>query len=98
MRNEIPANMAIHYARARVRDDGKRFIVRADEKLTAFAELEMARLPSTGNTANAFLSQMPKALGSRGGTIRGFGMGVSNPSDEFANIVSFAPAVHRLRL
>jgi hypothetical protein len=25
-----------------VRDDGKRFVVRADEKLTAFVELELA--------------------------------------------------------
>jgi hypothetical protein len=26
----------------RIRDDGKRFVVRADEKLTAFLELEAA--------------------------------------------------------
>jgi hypothetical protein len=34
------------------RDDGKRFVVRADEKLTAFIELERAiQCPSRHNTA-----------------------------------------------
>jgi hypothetical protein len=34
------------------RDDGKRFVVRADEKLTAFLELEIgdSRLPRIGLT------------------------------------------------
>jgi hypothetical protein len=30
------------------RDDGKRYVVRADEKLTAFLELESAIRPSNG--------------------------------------------------
>ena len=36
------------------RDDGKRFVVRADEKLTAFVELELAiRLARCGRTTGA---------------------------------------------
>jgi len=36
------------------RDDGKRFVVRADEKLTAFVELELAiRLARCGRTTAA---------------------------------------------
>jgi hypothetical protein len=35
------------------RDDGKRFVVRAEEKLTAFAELEVAIRSSNGHDCAA---------------------------------------------
>jgi hypothetical protein len=35
------------------RDDGKRFVVRADEKLTAFLELELAVSHSDGDGADS---------------------------------------------
>ena len=38
------------------RDDGKRFVVRADEKLTAFVELESAIWGSSVSRAHALLS------------------------------------------
>jgi hypothetical protein len=34
--------MSRHFVADTHRDDGKRYVVRADEKLTAFLELEMA--------------------------------------------------------
>jgi hypothetical protein len=37
------------------RDDGQRFIVRADEKLTAFLELEAAAIRSVKDVLNAAL-------------------------------------------
>ena len=43
----IPRGRAIWIADAH-RDEGKRFGVRADEKLTAFMELELATLETSG--------------------------------------------------
>ena len=44
------------------RDDGKRFVVRADEKLTAFVELESATRPGSSYSNDQTLIRFSRGI------------------------------------
>jgi len=58
----VDSNGQIIFAADAHRDDGKRFIVRADEKLTAFLELERVTRETLGHRGNRMMGLLERKL------------------------------------